>query len=478
MKREPLRKRIVVIAAMALGFAALAFHPVAFAGDSNRGGDKYGYGGYGGYSDHHWDRDDNHYGDRDGDKHWVGTWATALQTPATNTTVVFENQTLRQIVRTSIGGNKVRVRLTNALGIDNLVIGAAHIALRAPCTVGPYTPFSNNVNVPPTGTCTTLEGSAIVPSSDRTLFFGGVPSIIIPPGGMVLSDPVKLDVPELGDLAISIYLPNHIDNNTNLFTRHGSAFQTNYVSPVGAGDHTGDESFSPLSTTTLITNWYFLSGVEVKASKKTGAIVTLGDSITDGTRSTVNTNNRWPNQLARRLMAKHGNHKMGVLDVGISGNRILSGGSTNPVAASRLERDVLTQPGVKYVIVLEGINDSSNTIYQADKIIAGLNQIIERAHERGLTIYGATLTPAGQPGAPALPNIREQNRLAVNAWIRTSGAFDAVIDFDEVTRDPSNPTFFLPIYDSGDHLHPNDVGYQAMGNAIDLRLFKDGKDYD
>jgi lysophospholipase L1-like esterase len=157
-----------------------------------------------------------------------------------------------------------------------------------------------------------------------------------------------------------------------------------------------------------------------------------------------------------------------VLDVGISGNRILSGGSTNPVAASRLERDVLTQPGVKYVIVLEGINDSSNTIFQAAQIIAGLNQIVERAHERGLTIYGATLTPAGSTGT------RELNRQTVNAWIRTSGAFDAVIDFDVVTRDPSNPTFFLPIYDSGDHLHPNDVGYQAMGNAIDLTLFSEG----
>jgi lysophospholipase L1-like esterase len=159
---------------------------------------------------------------------------------------------------------------------------------------------------------------------------------------------------------------------------------------------------------------------------------------------------------------------MGVLDVGISGNRILSGGATNPVAASRLERDVLTQPGVKYVIVLEGINDSSNTVFQADSIIAGLNQIVERAHERGLIIYGATLTPAGQVGL----TIREQNRQAVNEWIRTSGAFDAVIDFDEVTLDPSNPTFFLPAYDSGDHLHPNDVGYEAMGNAIDLTLFK------
>jgi lysophospholipase L1-like esterase len=221
-----------------------------------------------------------------------------------------------------------------------------------------------------------------------------------------------------------------------------------------------------------MTSWYYLSGVEVMAPKETGAIVTLGDSITDGTRSTVNKNNRWPNQLARRLNAKHSKNPMGVLDVGISGNRILSGGSTNPVAASRLERDVLTQPGVDYVIVLEGINDCSTTVLLPDQIIAGLDQIIKRAHESGLMIYGATLTPAGQPGAPAAPNIREQNRQAVNAWIRTSGKFDAVIDFDAVTRDPSNPTFFLPIYDSGDHLHPNDLGYQVMGNAIDLGLFR------
>jgi lysophospholipase L1-like esterase len=166
-------------------------------------------------------------------------------------------------------------------------------------------------------------------------------------------------------------------------------------------------------------------------------------------------------------MAQKGNHNFGVLDVGISGNRILSGLSTNPVAAARLERDVLTQPGVKYVIVLEGINDSRD-VFVADNIIAGLNQIVERAHECGLIIYGATLTPAGQVGS----TVREQNRQAVNEWIRTSGKFDAVIDFDEVTLDPNNPTFFLPIYDSGDHLHPNDVGYKAMGDAIDLMLFK------
>jgi lysophospholipase L1-like esterase len=313
-----------------------------------------------------------------------------------------------------------------------------------------------------------VEGSAIVPGSDRQLFFGGIPSIIIPAGGMVLSDPVNLNVPELGDLAISIYLPNTSGppNNpsTSPITRHGSAFQTNYISPPG--NYTGDVIMPASSTITL--SWYFLSGVEVMAPKKTVAIVTLGDSITDGTRSTPDTNNRWPNQLARRIIAQSGNHNFGVLDVGISGNRILSGGSTNPVAAARLDRDVLVQPGVKYVIVLEGINDSSNTVFQADNIIAGLNQIVNRAHERGLIIYGATLTPAGQLAT----SIREQNREAVNEWIRTSGKFDAVIDFDEVTLDPNNPTFFLPIYDSGDHLHPNDVGYKAMGDAIDLRLFK------
>lgn len=439
------RKAFTILAAMV--FATAAFlNPIAFAqgGRSAPGGQ--------------------------GELHWVGTWSTALQTPSTTTTTVFSNQTLRQIVRTSIGGDQVRVRLTNALGTNALLIGAAHIALRAPCTLisgGPYP-------APVTGTCTTVDGSAITPGSDRTLSFGGVSSITIPAGGLVLSDPVNLDVPELGDLAISIFLPGTSgppsDPLSSPITRHGSSFQTNYVSPAGevspAGDHTGDAIMPPASTT--FTSWYFFSGVEVAAPQQTWSIVTLGDSITDGTRSTVNTNNRWPNQLARRIMARGGNHDRGVLDAGISGNRILSGGSTNPVAASRLERDVLTQPGVKYVIVLEGINDSSTTVFQADSIIAGLNQIVERAHELGLTIYGATLTPAGSTG------IREANRQAVNAWIRTSGAFDAVIEFDVVTRDPANPTFFLPIYDSGDHLHPNDLGYQTMGNSIDLALFKNG----
>jgi len=437
------RLSLTVVAAMALAVAGLATDPAAMAAGGPSG--------------------------NNGNEHWVGSWSTGLQTPSATTTVTFSNQTLRQIVRTSIGGDQVRVRLTNALGIAPLLIGAAHVALRAPCDVIPNGAYP----APPIGSCTTVEGSAIVPASDRQLLFGGVPSIIIPAGGMVLSDAVNLDVQDLGDLAISIYLPGTVgpptDPSTSPITRHGSSFQTNYVSP--AGDYTGVVSFLPLSTTTLVTSWYFLSGVEVKAPKETMAIVTLGDSITDGTRSTVNTNNRWPNHLARRIMALQGNHQMGVLDVGISGNRILSGGATNPVAASRLERDVLTQPGVKYVIVLEGINDSSNTVFQADSIIAGLNQIVERAHERGLIIYGATLTPAGQVGL----TIREQNRQAVNEWIRTSGAFDAVIDFDEVTLDPSNPTFFLPAYDSGDHLHPNDVGYEAMGNAIDLTLFKNGE---
>jgi len=373
----------------------------------------------------------------EGNQHWVGTWATGVHWRVTGAS--FANQTLREIVHTSIAGDRARVRISNSFGVTPLVVGSAHLALRD-------------------------TGPSIVPGSDRALTFGGLPFVTIAPGAHVRSDPVALDVPALGDLAISLYLPGTLVPSTATpLTGHNTGLQTSYVSPEG--NFTGEVAM-PVQSTMLQS--YFLMGVDVSAPKQVTAIVTLGDSITDGTRSTPDTNNRWPNHLARRLQARPGNHKMGVLDVGISGNRVLSDstGNAGVNAQSRFDRDVLSQTGVTHVIVLEGINDSSNTVFQADLIIAGLNQIAERAHAKGLKIYAGTLTPAGSAGT------REANRQAVNEWIRTSGAFDAVIEFDLATLDPANPTFFLPEYDSGDHLHPSDLGYEAMANAIDLDLFR------
>lgn len=403
-----------VVAAVAFAVAGLTAHPAAFAGNGN--------------------------------EHWVGTWSTAMHPPDAGfgiTNAGFNNQTLRQIVHTSVGGEQVRVKLSTN-GASALVIGAAHIALRD-------------------------AGDAIVPGSDRTLTFSGNPVITIPPGAQILSDPVNLNVPALGDLAVSIFVPGI----TGPATWHFEALQTSYISPPG--DFTAS-AVMPVGTTTTQA-WFWLAAVEVVASKQTGAIVCLGDSITDGTASTPDTNNRWPNHLARRLIAQPGNHKMGVLDEGIAGNRILQD-IIAPNALARLDRDVLTQTGVTHVIVLEGINDIGFgafgfTVPTADEIIAGHQQLIERAHARGLKIYGATLTPfEGTPFPGYFTPAGEAKRQAVNAWIRTSGEYDAVIDFDLVTRNPNDPTFLLPAYDSGDHLHPSDAGYEAMGNAIDLKLFK------
>jgi lysophospholipase L1-like esterase len=411
------RLSLTVVAAVAFAVATLAANPAALAGPGN------------------------------GNEHWVGTWSTAMHPPDAGfgiTNAGFNNQTLRQIVHTSVGGDQVRVKLSTN-GASALVIGAAHIALRD-------------------------AGDAIVPGSDRTLTFSGNPVITIPTGAQILSDPVNLNVPVLGDLAVSIFVPGI----TGPATWHFEALQTSYISPPG--DFTAS-AVMPVGTTTTQA-WFWLAAVEVTASKQTGAIVCLGDSITDGTASTPDTNNRWPNHLARRLIAQPGNHKMGVLDEGIAGNRILHD-IIAPNALARLDRDVLTQTGVTHVIVLEGINDIGFSAFlpaeavTADEIIAGHQQLIERAHARGLMIYGATLTPfAGTMFPGYFTAAGEAKRQAVNAWIRTSGEYDAVIDFDLVTRDPNDPTFLFPAYDSGDGLHPSDAGYEAMGNAIDLKLFK------
>ncbi len=407
------------------------------------------------------------------DEHWVGTWstsdvgrpqsppppappvavaapvqgqATAPPTPTLPAPFMhFNNQTLRQIVHTSIGGKRARITLSNKFGTAPLTIAAAHVALRD-------------------------KESAIVPQSDRVLTFSGRPTITIPAGAMVYSDPVDLNVPAMGDLAVDFYLPGDTNISSPL-TMHNGAFQTNYVSQTG--NHAGETTLPVVATTP---SWFLLSGVEVMAPKSVGAVVTFGDSITDGTRSTPNTNSRWPDLLAKRLNAQPGTGNIAVLNAGIAGNRVLNEGAFNAGvnALARFECDALDQTGATYVIVLEGINDIGNARQNptptAEDLIAGYKQLIELAHTRGLKIYGATMTPF--EGAAYFTAEGGAKREAINQWIRTSKSYDGVIDFDLATRDPANQTRYLPMYDAGDHLHPNDTGYKAMADAIDLALFK------
>jgi lysophospholipase L1-like esterase len=387
---------------------------------------------------------------------WVGTWGTGPAGPPLGSQLqTFNDQTLRLIVHTSIGGSQVRIRISNELGTTPLRIGEAHIALRQ-------------------------SGASIVAGSDRALTFSGNRAITIPPGAPVLSDPVDLDVPALSDLAVSLYLQGAAPATTI----HGSAFQTNYVSLEG--NFTGATTFP---TDRTITSWPFLTEVDVNTPGG-AAIVTLGDSITDGANTTIDTNHRWPDLLALRLQTSRElpawGSRLGVVNRGIGGNRLLRDPGEQPLfgraALARFDRDVLATAGVRYMTVLIGINDighpGTGTIPISEEptpeeLIAGYRQLIARAHAKGIAVYGATLTPFEGTIFPGYytPE-KEQIRQAVNNWIRSGDAFDGVIDFDRAVRDPSHPTRMLPAYDSGDHLHPNDLGMQAMANAIPLELFR------
>ena len=380
-------------------------------------------------------------------ENWTGTWGTAPAGPPPETSLqTFTDQTVRLMVHTSTGGNRVRIRVSNEMGAMPLTIGAARIGLRA-------------------------GGSDVAAGSDRALTFGGRAFVTIPPGAPAVSDPVELNVPALSDLAVSLYLPGTVQATTI----HSLALQTNYVSLPG--NFTAAPSLPVQRTITL---WPFLTEVDVDSTGPT--IVTLGDSITDGTRSTPDTNNRWPDWLARRLQTERDpvlglNARFGVVNRGISGNRLL-GNSPNTLAGrsalERFDRDVLATAGVRYLVVLIGINDIGNSSatnpVTAEDLIAGYRQLINRARAKGISVIGATLTPF--EGAGYYSPEKEVVRQAVNNWIRNNDEFDAVIDFDRATRDPAHPARLLPAYDSGDHLHPNDLGYQAMGNAVPLGLFR------
>jgi len=347
------------------------------------------------------------------------------------------------VVRTSIGGRRLRVQLSNAFGTSALFVGAAHVARHD-------------------------KESAIVPGSDRPLTFSGKTSFAIPPGAEVLSDAVDLEVPKLGALAISLYIPGEASTPTV----HLTALHTTYLSQPG--DSTGASSIADPKTVQL---WYWISAVDVEAPAKAGLIVALGDSITDGATSTPDTDRSWPSQLAERLVADKATADLAIVNQGISGNRLLNDGA-GVSALARFDRDVLSQPGVKWLIVLEGINDiglggrpgaQPPDAVTADDLIAAHKQIIERARLHGIKVIGATLTP--YLGAAYGTDQGEAIREAVNQWIRTSQAYDAVIDFDAAVQDPANPKQIRPAYNTRDHLHPNDAGYQAMAAAVDLSIF-------
>jgi lysophospholipase L1-like esterase len=374
---------------------------------------------------------------------WVGTWAAA---PAPAEGVAgFSEVTMRMNPRISLGGNRLRVRISNAYGNRPLTIGAAHIALRD-------------------------NGPAIVAGSGRSLRFGGEEGAVIAAGAVLFSDPVELPAPALADLAVSFYLPGEVLANFAITGRY--ARQTNYISPRG---NFADATVMPVGN--LTDQWFFLCGVDVLAAPEAAGVVALGDSLTDGNISTIDAFCRWPDQLARRLAARSG-RPVGVMNNGLGGNRILHD-IRGDSGLRRFDRDVLAQPGVTHVIVMLGTNDLRNRWAKpeeevtAEQMIAGLQQMAVRARSAGVKIIGATLTPFGNETfmANAWNPTRERHRVAVNEWIRTGGAFDAVADFDAALRDPEIPTQMRAADDCGDGLHPSDSGYCKMGDAIDLAWF-------
>lgn len=380
---------------------------------------------------------------------WVATWGAAMMATRAGHAPNFTGQTLRQIVHVSAGGEQTRVWFSNRFGTEPLRIGSAHIALRT-------------------------NADAIDAASDHSLTFNDHSSVTIPPGATVASDPVTIEVPAFANLVISSYFPSHTTGKT----QHGLANQTSYRA---SGNQTSAVSLT--DTAKPMESWYFLTEVDVIAPGES-AVVTLGDSITDGARSTPDTNHRWPDDLAARLAADaHAKTAgvLGVVDVGISGNRVLLDG-VGPNAVSRFNRDVLARSGVRDLIVLESINDIARFADHhqpygdlEQRLETAFAEMAKQAHQHGIRVFGATLTP--YQGCGCFTPEGEAVRDGLNRWIRTSPVLDGYVDFDKATRDPQHPLQYLPQYDSGDHVHPSDTGCQAMANAIDLRLLTNAADW-
>jgi lysophospholipase L1-like esterase len=377
---------------------------------------------------------------------WVATWAASamaatpasLAAPDDFSSAGFDGQTIRDIVWTSVGGQAARIGLSNRFGTRPVTFGRVDVGLSA-------------------------GGAFIMSGTDHLVTFAQRASVTIAPGAAVESDPVTMTVPAGTDLAVSLYARGP----TGPATYHSDAQQVNYVS--APGDFAASESASAFTVTSQ--HWYFLDEVDVQVGDADGAtIVAFGDSITDGYQSTVNANDRWPNDLARRFLAGPPGQRHPVVDEGISGNRILASSVLFGLnAQARFLRDAAARAGARYVILLEGINDVGFSLSPAAWIIGGDENLIAAAHAAGLKIFGATLTPFQGSGYYSAAG--EAEREAVNRWIRASGAFDGIIDFDQAVRDPADPLRLLPAYDSGDHLHPADSGYQAMADAVNLALF-------
>ena len=385
-------------------------------------------------------------------EHWVASWGAAQQIPEQANLLPeadMRDATLRQVVHLSVGGTKLRVRFSNAFGTQALVIDAAHIA-RSADKATPKT----------------------MPGTDRALTFDGRTSISIPPGAEYLSDPVGLDAPALSNLTVSIHLPQAPAGETG---HPGSRATSYYVH----GDHTAD---ADLPGAGKVDHWYQLAGVELAAAPAAASIVAFGDSITDGHGATTNGDDRWPDILATRLQASPATRNLAVVNVGIGGNHLLTDG-LGPNALARLDRDVFARPGARTMLVLEAINDLGKLSREdvrtpqqhaqlVTDLIAAYQQMVDRAHGQGIKVIGCTVTPYTGSDYYHPDAASEADRQALNTWIRTSGAFDAVVDFDAVIRDPQHPERMLPAYDSGDHLHPSAAGYKVMADAIPLKALR------